>query len=94
MRTDRIAAIGIDESGSLWQRPGNEKFPFIYREAMEVHWDTVRNCLYSPVPRGWSYSDWYRQIVAAAREQGVILVQDNLTEWNGPIEELRSSIAV
>jgi len=53
MQTDLIEAVGIDESGSLWVKPATATFPYIYREAMEVHRDAERACLYSPKPRKW-----------------------------------------
>lgn len=51
MRTDTIVAVGIDEDGSLWVRPATATFPYIYREAMGVHWDAGRRRLFSPKPR-------------------------------------------
>jgi hypothetical protein len=48
MRTDAIAAIGIDEDGSLWVKPATATFPFIYREAMDVKWDAERLRLSAP----------------------------------------------
>src|SRR5437879_9818828 len=38
MRADEIEAVGIEGNGSLWVKPATSTFPFIYREAMEVHW--------------------------------------------------------
>jgi hypothetical protein len=83
LRTDTIEAIGIDASGSLWVKPAVEAFPHIYREAMEVHWDAQRLCLYSPKPREWSYEAWFQQITEAARQQGVELKIDQSTVWLG-----------
>lgn len=39
MATDSIAEIAIDEVGRLCVRPSTASFPFIWREAMEAHWD-------------------------------------------------------
>lgn len=89
MQTNTIEAIGIDESGSLWVKPKVARFPLIYREAMEVQWDPDRLCLYGPTPREWSYSDWFYQILAAAREQGTTLVLDPATVWSGIDSDLR-----
>jgi hypothetical protein len=52
---DTIEEIGIDEGGRLYLIPTQANFPFIYREAMEVHWNLDRRCLYGPNPREWSY---------------------------------------
>jgi hypothetical protein len=62
MLRDSIEALGIAPDGSPWVRPANATFPYIYREAMEVHWDADRRCLYGPKPREWSYIDWFKQI--------------------------------
>jgi hypothetical protein len=93
VRSDAVEAIGIDERGSLWVKPATAAFPYIYREAMEVHWDVKRSCLYSPVPRKWSYLDWFRQIKAAAREQGVELEVSQATSWVEVDPALRQAIS-
>ena len=68
MTTDRIAELAIDDAGRLCVKPTTATFPFIWREAMEVHWDPHGGFLYSPKPREWSYADWLRQILSAAKE--------------------------
>ena len=81
METDTIDALGIDDNGLLWVKPHSAKFPYIYREAMEVSWDQQRCRLYSPKPREWSYVEWFSQIRKAAQEQGVDLRLSSATEW-------------
>jgi hypothetical protein len=93
MRSDPIEAVGIDEGGSLWVKPAEATFPLIYREAMEVHWDAERLRLYSPKAREWSYCAWFKQIKAAAREQGVDLQLGQATTWSGIDPELRRAMA-
>jgi hypothetical protein len=93
MQTDTIEAIGIDEQGSLWVKPSAATFPYIYREAMEVHWDPKRQCLYSPRPREWSYGVWFKQITEAAREQGVELRIEQTTLWSGIDADLQTAIS-
>ena len=92
MRTDVIEAVGIEDDGSLWVKPAASKFPYIYREAMEVHWDAERLRLYSPKLREWSYVDWFRQIRDAAREQGVSLTLEETTSWSNVDGHLRQAI--
>jgi hypothetical protein len=82
MRTDAIDAIGVEDDGSLWVKPATATFPYIYREAMEVHWDAKRMCLYAPKPRDWSYADWFEQIRKAARQQGIDLTVEETTSWS------------
>jgi hypothetical protein len=84
--TDEIQAVWIDEDGRLFVTPRSHQFPFIYREAVDVHWDAEQASLCSPVPREWSYLDWFKQILAAARMQGVVLQASPATEWQLPPE--------
>jgi hypothetical protein len=81
LNRDTIAEIEIAADGKLHVVPATHTFPLIYREAMEVHWDTVGQSLYSPKPREWSYSQWLQQILAAAREQGIELGFAPTTKW-------------
>lgn len=92
MKTDDIEEIGIDEAGSLWVKPATARFPYMYREAMEVGWDGERECLFGPTPRQWSYADWFRQIVAAAKEQGTALLLSAGTQWISIDDSLKAEI--
>jgi hypothetical protein len=92
MLSDQIIEIGIDESERLYVMPQAKRFPYIYREAMEVQWDAVRSVLRSPRPREWSYLRWFQQIVCAAKEQGVRLEITQSTKWSNVSEVVRSEI--
>lgn len=81
MELDTIAALEIDPAGKLHVVPSTHAFPYVYREAMEVHWDVARRSLCSPMPREWSYSRWFEQILAAARAQGCELQLTASTKW-------------
>ena len=48
---------------------------------MEVHWDNDGKYLFSPKPREWSYLDWFKQIIAAAKEQSCSLIFNEDTIW-------------
>lgn len=91
-RADQIEAIGIDEAGGLWVKPAALKFPYIYREATEVGWDANRLCLTSPKPRVRSHTQWFEQILRAAREQGAILTIATSTSWVNIDEHLKQAI--
>ena len=93
MHQDDIAEVGIDGRGRLYVCPATSTFPYIWREAMEVHWDVVGGFLYSPVPREWSYAEWFRQIVSAAREQACELRLTSHTRWTNVPDEVRAVIA-
>lgn len=81
MEQDAIAAIEIDHTGRLHVVPASRSCPYIYREAMDVHWDSQRRSFHSPELRSWPYSRWFQQILAAAREQGVNLKLSGDTRW-------------
>ena len=92
MRRDTIARIEIDADGRLHVAPSTETFPYIYREAMEVHWDPGRSTLYGPPPREWSRARWLRQILDAAREQSCDLLVTHETEWVGVGPEVKAEL--
>ena len=92
MTTDSIAEVGIDEQERLYVRPATAAFPYIYREAVEVHWEPGRHHLYSPKPREWSYLRWFQQIISAAELQAYDLRLTNSTAWSNVSSDLRAEI--
>lgn len=90
MSRDEIAEIAIDAAGQLHIVPSTHAFPYIYREAMEVHWDAERHSLYSPPPREWSYTRWFQQILAAAQAQGCELYPGGGTSWLNVAENAKA----
>lgn len=92
MTADFIAEIGIDDQERLFVRPSTAQFPFIYREAVEVHWDSTRKCLYSPKPREWSYLQWFQHILSAAALQSFQLQLTPRTVWSNIEDELKEEI--
>ena len=78
---DAILQVEIDAAGRLLVTPESARFPYIYREAMEVHWDDTGGFLFAPKPREWSYLDWFRQILDAAKTQGSELRVSKRTRW-------------
>jgi len=90
MTDDNIIRVEIDEGGKLCVASATQNFALIYRAAMEVSWDPVRNCLISPKPREWSYPMWFRQILAAAADEyGVCLRLTPKTLWTNIPDEVR-----
>jgi hypothetical protein len=87
--TDNIARVEIDSEGRLHVHPTSTSFPYAYREAMEVAWESSSRSLRSPVPREWGYGRWLQQILALAAEQGVRLVVTPATEWSNTPEGIR-----
>ncbi len=94
MHIDNITEIGIDDSGRLYVKPEKEKITMIYRAAMEVHWDTKYEFLYSPKPREWTYLMWYKQIISAALDEyGCKLITTPNTKWISIPDELSQEIS-
>lgn len=87
-----IEEIGIDEEERLYVKPSEVTFPMIYREAMEVHWNSEHGYLYGAKPRKWSYIEWFQQIVRAASEQGYKLVIYPNTNWVNVPDELQQQL--
>lgn len=85
MDADKIAEVAIDCEGRLLIFPASNKYPMIYREAVEVHWDSDGRFLYSPKPREWSYFHWFKHIIDVAG--GLSLTSD--TRWTNVPEDLR-----
>lgn len=85
MERDSISEIGIDGKGRLYVMPETKTFPYIYREAMEIHWDEIENYLCAPPsPRADLESPiwWFQRIIAAAREQACELCLSPKTKWH------------
>ncbi len=92
MTHDQIAEVRIDEQGRLCVVPASSFFPYIYREAMEVHWDDSGRFFYSPKPREWSYARWFQQILSAAKEQSSVFSLTSTTAWSGVPDSVRAEI--
>lgn len=96
MDRDPIDVIGIDNKGRLYVRPRSRSFPYIYREAMEVHWDIDGHFLFAPPPPRAQLASpawWFKQILFAAREQGVELYIQPETTWQNISLQLFSEIS-
>lgn len=85
MEPDKIAKITIDSEGRLQIFPTSNTYPMIYREAVEVHWDSDGRFLYSPKPREWTYLHWFKHIIDVAG--GLALSPDTI--WTNVPDELR-----
>lgn len=93
MTTDNIIEIGIDNNEKLYIKPETKNFEFIWRDASEIGWDDMKEVLYSPKPKEWTYFDWYRQIILAAKsEYGCQLVLTEKTQWINIPDELKEQI--
>ena len=64
----------------------------IFTLAKEVNWDNNQYFLYSPIPREWSYFEWYRHIISIATECNVTLVLSSVTTWTNIPTSLKDEI--
>lgn len=93
--SDAIAEIGVDDKGRLYVSPQAKAFPHIYREAMEVHWDSEGKYLCSPAPPRSQLATpiwWFKQILSAAKAQECGLVLETATRWNNVPQDLKDEI--
>lgn len=94
-----IKRIEVTESGELLVTPvenaanAKELYPFIYRTATGVSWNEPKQSFASPVPREWSYFQWFANIVSSAvSELGVRLVVTPSTQWVNVPNDLQNQL--
>lgn len=93
MKRDSISEVSIDDQGRVRVVAASAEFPYVYLEAMEVHWDHATRSLFSPVPRQWTQVRWFQQILAAAYAQGFELSIGPMTQWKNVDASLRALMA-
>ncbi|MDB5802471.1 MAG: hypothetical protein JWL63_3410 [Rhodocyclales bacterium] len=69
MKYENIALVRIDAENRLCIAPEAMNFQYIYRAAMDVHWDAEGKFLHAPVPRKWSHLQWFKQIINAVKDE-------------------------
>ena len=96
LRPVSVSEIWIDHDGRLCVRLADTSLDLnqIHRSsASGVWWNRDVGALCSPVPREWSYGQWFVQMVEDARgEYGVDLSLVDSTAWRGIPSEVRTSI--
>ncbi len=76
MKTDSIAAVGVDSLGRLHVKPTKTTFPTIGEVTKQVQWNPLaRTLVASPTQTGWrAYESPYLAICRATEQLGVRLV--------------------
>jgi hypothetical protein len=93
MRREPIEEVRIDERNRLLLRASATTFDKIYRAATGVEWDAAALALASPVPREFSHSRWFEQIVSSvAGEYGIELTLGPDTNWTAVPADARREI--
>jgi hypothetical protein len=82
MDSDVIKQIWLDTTGSICVKPNSKRFDYIYRSAMGIYWNSSEGFLYPRIVGSWSPTDWFRQILAADRNEYHCELYITLeTEW-------------
>lgn len=89
---DQIQEIGLNKDKLLYVKPAETKFPFIYREAMEIYWNENEEYLYHSRIADWTYKQWFDHIIDAARLQGVLLEISKSTKWISVPDNIKEKI--
>ncbi|MBD1560014.1 hypothetical protein HC752_24150 [Vibrio sp. S9_S30] len=79
-----IERVEILENGQLilvLASGGDPSYQYIYREAAEVSWDNSLKAFKSPVPRDWTYSDWFHHVIKVAKKCNIKLELAGNTSW-------------
>ena len=93
MPEEAIGEVGLDADQRMFVRPSVSDFEYVYRAAMEVHWDKALGRLSHPQPREWTPVRWFQQIVAAVlSEYRVQLKLTEKTTWTDVPSDIRSAI--
>ena len=95
MTVEHIEKIEIKESGKLYvilSSSGKPDYLHIYREAAEVYWDNEAQAFTSPVPRDWTYVEWFNHIVKVTSWIGINLEVSKQTLWVNIPDEVKTEI--
>ena len=93
MNSDVIKKMWIDNTGSLCIQPVSERFEYIYRSAMGIDWNSSEGFLYPRIIGAWQPADWFRQILAAVRNEYYCDLHLTLeTNWTDIDTETRRAI--
>ncbi len=96
MRSAEISKIWIDSGGRLCVSlaDASRTLEQIYRaSASGVHWDAGIQAICSPVPREWSYADWFVRITEDVRDEyGIDLVVSATTTWQSLSPALQTAL--
>ena len=90
----RVEVLDNDQLIVVLASGGKPDYQYVYREACEIYWDNDLKAFKSPVPRSWSHSDWFHQIVSVAKKIGVNLTLNSQTSWVNIPNNVKEQILV
>jgi len=94
MREELISKITLDDTGRLLLKPSETAFDDLHMAgAWGFRWDAPTGSLAIPIPREWSYCDWFGHVVTIiGREYGVHLKVGPHTEWTSVPSSVQAEI--
>jgi hypothetical protein len=94
MREELIAEVTMDEAGRLLLKPATTLFDTLHMAgAWGFRWDEQTNSLAVPLPREWTYCDWFKHVVTIiGQEYDLHLSVGPQTEWVSVPEAVRAEI--
>ncbi len=83
MRDELIAEVTLDDAGRLLLKPAEILFDDLHMAgAWGFRWDAPTSSLAIPLPRQWTYRDWFEHVVTIIGSQyGVHLTVGSETRW-------------
>lgn len=88
----KVARLSDGRLG-VWPAVTKAMYQYIYREAAGVYWDDALGCFHSTIPREWTSSDWYRQIVSVVHGGvGLRMRLSPATVFDADVEGFRDDI--
>jgi hypothetical protein len=94
MRDELIAQVQLDGHGRLLLKPAETLFDDLHTAgAWGFRWDVPTSSLAIPLPRDWSYRNWFDHVVEKiGREYGIHLKVGPDTQWIAVPASLRDDI--
>jgi hypothetical protein len=94
MQEELIAEVIMDESGRLLLKPATKLFDTLHMTgAWGFRWDGPTSSIAIPLPREWSYRDWFKHVVTIiGQEYDVHLTVGPQTKWVSVPEAVRAEI--
>lgn len=94
MRDETIAEVTMDEAGRLLLKPAETLFDTLHMAgAWGFRWDEPTGSLAIPLPKEWSYCDWFSHVVTIiGQEYDVHLTVGPQTKWISVPEAVRAEL--
>jgi hypothetical protein len=94
VQDELITDVTLDDAGRLLLKPAETLFDDLHMAgAWGFRWDAATSSLAIPLPKEWSYCDWFNYVVKIIGSQyGVHLRVGPATRWIAVPSSVRSDI--